>query len=109
MSLSRLGRLIGKSPVLTILIAVLVAALCGIGMLKFVQENRSDKLWNPQDSKALAHKKIVETRYPVASRLNVALFESTNVLSSQLVKAVSNELVLDFATFAFRIVISNDL
>jgi len=85
---SGLGKTIGKWPLVTILIAVGVAGLCGIGMLKFVQENRGEKLWNPQDSEALAHKAIVENRYPVASRLNVALFEGGNVLESQFIKAI---------------------
>ena len=67
----------------------MVAGLFGIGMLEFVQENRGEKLWNPQDSEALRHKAIVEQRYPVASRLNIALFESSNVLTSQALKAVS--------------------
>ena len=81
--------MIGKWPLVTILIAIGVAGLCGIGMLKFVQENRGEKLWNPQDSEALAHKAVVENRYPVASRMNVALFEGGNVLESQFIKAVS--------------------
>ena len=93
--LIRIGKTIGKWPLVTILIGLVVAGLCGIGMLKFVQENRGEKLWNPQDSEALAHKATVESRYPVASRLNVALLESNNVLTSQLIKAVSRQFYFD--------------
>ena len=65
-------------------------------MLNFVQENRGEKLWNPQDSEALRHKSVVEARYPVASRLNAVLFESSsNVLTSRLIKAVSELFSLD--------------
>ena len=71
----------------------MVAGLCAIGMVKFVQENRGEKLWNPQDSEALAHKAIVESRYPVASRLNTALFEGGNVLTNQAIKAVSRSIL----------------
>ena len=88
-----LGKLVGGWPFVTILIAILVAALCGVGMIKFIQESRGEKLWNPQDSEALAHKDIVAQRYPVASRLTAALFESSNVLQSQVVRAVSINLL----------------
>eukprot|EP00794_Sanderia_malayensis_P008208 gene8208-9088_t len=83
-----LGRAIGRSPYITILIAIVVAALCGIGMLRFTQENRGEKLWSPQDSEALANKAVTGQRFPVASRINVVIFESSNVLTSQVLKAM---------------------
>ena len=86
--LCSLGKIIGNSPWITILISVIIAGLCGIGMSKFTQENRGEKLWNPQDSIALANKVIVDKRYPVASRVNVALFESGNVLTSAAIQSV---------------------
>ncbi len=81
--------MIGKYPTVAILLSLLFAALCGIGMLEFTQENRGEKLWNPQDSQALANKAVNDARYPVAQRLNVILIESSNVLTVPVLKAVS--------------------
>eukprot|EP00795_Rhopilema_esculentum_P004306 gene4306-20508_t len=81
-----LGKAVGNSPILTIFVGLIVCGLCGIGMIKFTQENRSEKLWNPQDSEALRHQKLTGERYPVRSRLNIGMFESDNVLTSKMIK-----------------------
>lgn len=46
------GTFVGFRPCTSILLSVLVVAICGIGMARFESENRSEKLWVPSDSQA---------------------------------------------------------
>jgi hypothetical protein len=46
------GLSIGKSPYSFILLSLFLAAACGAGMAQFTPENRSEKLWVPQDAEA---------------------------------------------------------
>ena len=85
----RLGSQIGKHPWITIALALLFAGLCGIGMIKFTQENRGEKLWNPQDSVAQKNKKWVEDRYPPTSHVSNVLYEDSDVLTPEVIVAVS--------------------
>lgn len=65
----KLGYAIAGRPVITILISLAVTAAFGAGMATFTSENRSEKLWVPQDSIAQAHRQFFDATFNGQTRL----------------------------------------
>ena len=84
----RLGRTVGGSPWITILVSLIVCAACMVGFLRFEQESRGEKLWVPQDSKAQDDKKWVEEMFPEESSQVNFILEKSNVLTAAVMKQV---------------------
>ena len=63
-TLNRLGVAVGKRPYHTIIICLVVFALCMIGILRFTRESRGPKLWVNPDASVLDDKDWVEENFP---------------------------------------------
>lgn len=85
----RLGKLVGGSPWITILISLIVSGSCLIGLMEFTQESRGDKLWTPEDSLAQKHKNWVDANFPTEVRVSIALVVAGDVLTPLILKEVS--------------------
>ena len=86
--LSRLGKTVGGSPWITILVSLIVCAVCMIGFLRFEQESRGEKLWVPSDAKAQSDKEWVEEMFPEESAQVNFILEESNVLTADIMKQV---------------------
>jgi len=84
-----LGKAVGGSPWITIIISLAVCGGCLIGVFKFTQENRADKLWTPEDSIAQRHKEWVEKHFPAELRVSTVLLVAKNVLTPEVLQEVS--------------------
>lgn len=82
----RLGKLVGGSPWITILISLIVSGLCLVGLIEFTQESRGDKLWTPADSLAQKHKTWVDANFPTELRVSVVLLVAGDVLTPVILK-----------------------
>lgn len=87
-----LGKAVGGSPWISILISLLVAGVCLSGLLRFTQESREDKLWTPRDSVAQKHKDWVEETFPTERRVSIVLLIAGDVLTPATLKEVDGEL-----------------
>ncbi|XP_078353441.1 NPC intracellular cholesterol transporter 1-like isoform X2 [Oculina patagonica] len=109
----RLGKAVGGSPWITILISLVVSGGCIIGALKFTQENRADKLWTPEDSIAQRHKEWVQENFPAEVRVSTVLLVAKNVLTPETMKTalmvhrrvtqIAQETELSWGNVCFRI------
>jgi predicted RND superfamily exporter protein len=86
--ISRLGKTVGGSPWITILVSLMVCAVCMIGFLRFEQESRGEKLWVPSDAKAQSDKEWVEEMFPEESAQVNFILEESNVLTADIMKQV---------------------
>ena len=84
----RLGKAVGGSPWITILISLIICGACLVGLLKFTQESRGDKLWTPSDSTAQKHKIWVDENFPTEVRVSVVLLVAGDVLTPTILKEV---------------------
>lgn len=84
----RLGKAVGGSPWITILISLIVCGACLLGLFNFTQESRGDKLWTPGDSTAQKHKNWVDDNFPLEVRVSVALLVAGDVLTPAILKEV---------------------
>ncbi|XP_028417678.1 patched domain-containing protein 3-like [Dendronephthya gigantea] len=84
----RLGRTVGGSPWITILVSLLLCGACMAGFLRFEQESRGEKLWVPQDSKAQDDKEWVEKMFPEESGQVNFILEKSNVLKAEVIQQV---------------------
>jgi len=82
----RLGKAVGGSPWITILISLIICGACLVGLLKFTQESRGDKLWTPSDSTAQKHKIWVDENFPTEVRVSVVLLVAGDVLTPTILK-----------------------
>lgn len=82
----RLGKAVGGSPWITIIISLAVCGGCLIGVFKFTQENRADKLWTPEDSIAQRHKEWVEKHFPAELRVSTVLLVAKDVLTPEVLQ-----------------------
>lgn len=87
-----LGKAVGGSPWISILISLLVAGVCLSGLLRFTQESREDKLWTPRDSVAQKHKDWVEETFPTERRVSIVLLIAGDVLTPATLKEVDGKL-----------------
>ena len=86
---SSLGKAVGGSPWITIIISLAICGGCLIGIFKFTQENRADKLWTPEDSIAQRHKEWVEKHFPAELRVSTVLLVAKDVLTPEVLREVS--------------------
>ncbi|XP_067028540.1 patched domain-containing protein 3-like isoform X3 [Acropora muricata] len=84
--LTRLGKLIGEYPRITIFISLILSGSCLIGLMGFTQENRGDKLWTPENSLALKHKSWVDRNFPTEMRASIVLLVTGDVLTPAILK-----------------------
>eukprot|EP00798_Chlamydomonas_sp_ICE-L_P007446 gene7446-586_t len=59
-----LGSLISKRPMMTLVLSIIISILICLGWMRFGMENESDKLWVPNNSKAIEDRDVVESQYP---------------------------------------------
>lgn len=85
----RLGKLVGKSPWITILISLVLTGACSSGLIKFTEESRGEKLWVPQNSISIEHQNWVDEHFPSKSRAALFLFIGNNVLTPEVLKQVN--------------------
>ncbi|XP_045125930.1 protein patched homolog 3-like [Portunus trituberculatus] len=74
------GRLIATSPIVVIVVCLVMAAGCGVGLLKFEQEDRPTKLWTPEGSESVRVEEWMEENFVSDTRLNMAIYVADNVL-----------------------------
>ncbi|CAB4000186.1 Hypothetical predicted protein, partial [Paramuricea clavata] len=84
----RLGKTVGGSPWITILVSLMVCAVCMVGFLRFEQESRGEKLWVPSDAKAQSDKEWVEDMFPEESAQVNFIIEESNVLTADIMKQI---------------------
>ena len=87
-SIFSLGKTVGGSPWITILVSLIVCAACMVGFLRFEQESRGEELWVPQDAKAQHDRKWVEETFPEESTPVNFILEKPNVLTVDVMKKV---------------------
>ena len=85
----RLGKVVGRSPWITILVCVILSGACMVGMLNFTQESRAEKLWSPQDSPASRHQAWVQEKFPTSSRFSNVLLVAKDILIPEVFVEVS--------------------
>ena len=86
-----MGKAVGGSPWITILISLILCGACLVGLLEFTQESRPDKLWTPGDSTAQKHKLWVDDNFPTEVRVSVALIVAGDVLTPAILKEVGKD------------------
>jgi hypothetical protein len=84
----KIGHFDATHPKLVISLALLFTVLCATGMTRFETENRSEKLWVPQDSQTLVDYEEYQLNYGVSPRQNCLILEST---SSNIVTAAATQ------------------
>ncbi|XP_012942197.1 protein patched homolog 3 [Aplysia californica] len=67
-SFFRVGFFVGKYPLLTIILSILMCGLCGLGMKTFKEEDAQEKLWVPQSSRIIPEKAWVDRTFPEETR-----------------------------------------
>ncbi|XP_078372535.1 patched domain-containing protein 3-like [Oculina patagonica] len=84
------GEAIAKHPLITIQICIVFVSVCSVGFVWFQTENRTEKLFIPQSSKAIADLNTAEKYFRVKIReeiiLLVASSDHPNVLSPECLK-----------------------
>lgn len=87
-SFRSLGLFVGKRPRWTIVAALLLTVLCGVGFTTWETENREDKLWVPQDTRAEDETNAYESLFPPTSRFNnLILSNADNALTKEALTA----------------------
>ncbi|XP_013382604.1 protein patched homolog 1 [Lingula anatina] len=84
----RLGQAIGTYPWVTILISIVFVALCGIGFMKFYQEDAVENLWVPYGSPSVDHMDWVSKYYPSVTRFQSMMVVDDNVLTPKVLNAM---------------------
>lgn len=84
----RLGLLVAKHPLITIVLSLLVCGLCGIGLTKFEQTTDDAKLWVPKSSRVLEEKAWMDTNFPEKYRFTSVIVTAHNVLSPLAINSV---------------------
>lgn len=76
-------------PWTVILCTFLMAALCGLGMIRFELKDSSEPIWIPEDSDVLKNQRWVEEKFPLNYRYNMYIVTADNVLTPAVIKQVS--------------------
>ena len=88
----RLGYVVGNNPWKTIIISLIICALCLIGMKDYEIENRGFKNWVSQTSDAIKHKNWVDEVFPAKFRIVNVIMEvstpGTTILTGDAVRKV---------------------
>lgn len=83
----RLGSNIAKRPKTTLALTMTLAIACGVGVRTLTTENRPEKLWVPQDTKAELETIQYNGYFPRSSRINNVIVESAksgeNILTKE--------------------------
>eukprot|EP00934_Nitzschia_sp_Nitz4_P001366 Nitzschia sp. Nitz4//scaffold395_size11642//5914//11294//NITZ4_009033-RA/size11642-processed-gene-0.12-mRNA-1//-1//CDS//3329550258//1366//frame0 len=72
------GSVVGHRPRQTIVLAILLAVLTGYGFTSWETENRSEKLWVPQDTLAEQETIQYETYFPQTTRFNQIIVQASD-------------------------------
>ena len=81
--LHRLGRVVGRSPWMTIILSLIICGACLAGLANFTRESRGEKLWVPDNSQGFKDKEWVDKTFPAKSTQASFLLQGENVLSSE--------------------------
>ncbi|XP_060591012.1 patched domain-containing protein 3-like [Ruditapes philippinarum] len=84
----KLGLLVARHPIITIIISLLVCGLCGVGLSKFEQTKDDAKLWVPKSSRVLPEKAWVDANFPEKYRFTSIIVTAHNVLSPWAINAM---------------------
>ena len=74
----RLGTFVGSHPRKTIVLSIVLVALCGIGFQNWTTENRREELWVPKDTEAETETDQYETYFAPDARLNTMIIEASS-------------------------------
>ena len=86
----RLGKRVGAKPWLTIILSLILSAVCLLGLLNFQKEGRIEKMWVPEESQALKDKVWVEARFPEKFHSSVFILQHDNVLTVEILQKVKH-------------------
>ncbi|XP_066275211.1 patched domain-containing protein 3-like [Branchiostoma lanceolatum] len=84
----RLGKLVSEHPWLTILLTLLFSGYLSVGMVKFQEERRDEKLWVPYGSQVIVHRNWINEKFPAKFRFQFLLIEADNVLEPSVLQAM---------------------
>ena len=82
----KVGGWVGKNPIRTILLCLVLTVICGIGFIRWTTENRSDELWVPQNTEAEIETEQYMSYFSGNARINTMLVQNVNVGSNILTK-----------------------
>ncbi|KAK4320358.1 hypothetical protein Pmani_008773 [Petrolisthes manimaculis] len=83
------GRVVTGHPFIAIFITLMVVGACSLGLLNLKLEQRTSKLWYPQDSNIVKVDEWRSHHFPAQHRSHVLLWESEeNVLTAVFVKRI---------------------
>ena len=86
----RIGNIVANNPWKTILISLICAGLCTLGLLEYSVENRGEKNWVSQSSVTLDYKDWIDETFPKKFRqINVMIESGENILTAKGMLAVS--------------------
>ena len=86
----RIGNIVANNPWKTILISLICAGLCTLGLLEYSVENRGEKNWVSQSSVTLDYKDWIDETSPKKFRqISVMVESSENILTAKGMLAVS--------------------
>jgi Niemann-Pick C1 protein len=72
----KLGTFVANKPKRTIAFCIIITAICGAGFMNFETENRSDKLWVPQNTRAEAETNDYQKYFGSTIRFNSIIVQS---------------------------------
>lgn len=75
---ARLGQHVSQKPRQTIVLSILLTAICGAGFARWTTENRPDKLWVPQGTIAEVETQDYERFFGSSSRFNTIIVQAEN-------------------------------
>ena len=91
--------MIGENPYKVIGVALTLAFVCGIGMVRFNMDGSPETLWNPIGSDVEKNQNWVDERFPTGSRYASVIAEDENVLSpDSLIKVSLIKVILSVAS-----------
>lgn len=85
----RCGLLVGTHPIKTILISLVFALACLVGLLEFQQENRGEKLWVEQSSQFVEDQNWMRSKFPTRVRYINILMQGDDILTKNGLLTVS--------------------
>lgn len=86
----RLGKLVARHPLKTILASLLVCGAASVGLLKWHEETEYYKVWLPSGSRMYDEHIWVTQNFPESVRYEAVIVEDENVLSPQSINAMFN-------------------
>ena len=83
MLIFRFGFIVGSNPLKTIIISLVFALLCLIGLLRFKQESRAEKLWVEQESQYIKDQEWVRSKFPIRVRVINVILKKNDILTME--------------------------